>query len=84
MFGVLYTMCPPPPPVQMIGLYQDPTGEKDIALHGLQGVKSVDWNTTSGAGSVVTLEAARDSLKMEIEKVLTQCCMGRGSGVLQQ
>ena len=73
-----------PPPVQMIGLYQDPTGEKDIALHGLQGVKSVDWNTTSGAGSVVTLEAARDSLKMEIEKVLTQCCMGRGSGVLQQ
>ena len=71
-------MPPPPPPVQMIGLYKDPTGENDIALHGLQGVKSVDWNTTGGMGSVMALEAERDSLKMEIEKVLTQCCRGRG------
>lgn len=68
-------MCPL---VQMIGLYKDPTGEKDVALHGLQTIKSVDWNTTGGVGSVVALEAEKDSLKMEIEQVLTQCCRGRG------
>ena len=55
----------------MIGLYQDPTGEKDVALHGLQAVKSMEWGTTHGAGTVQTLEAERDTLKMEIKQVHT-------------
>ena len=60
-----------PPPMQMIGLCKDPSGKKDVALHGLQAVKTVQWDTTGGAGTVQTLESERDSLKMEIQQVHT-------------
>lgn len=60
----------------MIGLYKDPTGEKDVTLHGLQGVQSMELD--SGLGSLPALESERDTLKMEVEKVHTM--RGRGEG----
>lgn len=65
----------------MIGLYQDPTGEKDVALRGLQAVKSMELGTTHGAGTVQALEAERDTLKMEVEQVHTVAVVQWGGGV---
>ena len=60
----------------MIGLCKDPTGENDVALHGLQGVQSMELD--SGPAALSALEAERDTLKMEVEKVHT--VWGEGGG----
>ena len=66
--GVLHSVTPP---VQMIGLYRDPSGEKDVALRGLQAVKTMEWGTVSAAETVQALDSERDALKMEIQQVHT-------------
>lgn len=66
--GVLHSVTPP---VQMIGLYQDPSGEKDVALRGLQAIKTMQWGTVGAAETVQALDTERDALKMEIQQVHT-------------